>query len=191
MNICLGITLKNEKCKIILKNKKYCNKHKNQEIINEIYIIKKELENISNKLKEISINNYYENDEIIVPYDNRYVKKYIKKNKIKFNIIDVPGDGDCGFHVISKFLKSKNKHYDVKSLKIILKIYNPNYNENEWIEILDISYLLNYFNYGTIFIENNKNNKNYYGFNIKEKIYNNCYIYYIKNLHFEFMEIIN
>lgn len=191
MNICLGVTLRNKRCKIILKNKKYCNKHKKQEIINEICMIKKELEHITDKLKEISINNEAEKDKIIIPHDNKYVSRYIKKNQLKFNIIDVPGDGNCGFHVILKFLESKNKYYNIPLLKNMLKKINNEYDENEWIEIFEIASILNYFNYGVIFREKSINDIVYYGFNIKKNIYNNCYIDYLKDIHYNLLNIIN
>lgn len=189
MNICLGITLKNERCKIVLRNKKYCSKHKNQEIINEIYMIKKDLKYITDKLKEININNEDKKDKTIVPYDNKYVLKYIKKNRLSFNIINVPGDGNCGFHVILKFLESKNKYYNIPLLKNMLKKYNNEYNENEWIEIFEMALILDCFNYGTIFRENSINGIVYYGFNIKKNIYNNCYIDYLKDIHYDLLNI--
>lgn len=208
--ICEGITIKGKKkCKIKVKDNKYCKKHLNQKHLNQSSIISQiSVLNLNNYfinlnpiykldfLKYINIFNDIYSKKLMMNYnfdlnikEHHEINNYINDNTLKFDIIEIPGDGNCGIYTIYEYLK--NKYYiKIKDLKFLMKHIDLDYKNKKWIEIIDIAKVLIFFNYGTIIKihDNNINNYFYIGFNIQDKYNNNCFINYVNNNHFELLD---
>lgn len=200
---CKGITKKGLQCKRNISKSDYCRQHKFQKnmpkfltlssvIISNIIIYidpktKKELTNSCKYFYNILKNNKYINFNLY-PYYNNNVIDYIKNNNLSFSIKQVEGDGNCSIYTIHEFLKDKIKNINIKKIqKIIKKHIDYQYENQKWLEILDIVKILDYFGFGVIFKIIVLDNFIYLGYNIKEEYKNVCFINYIEELHFDLL----
>lgn len=122
-------------------------------------------------------------------YSCKYITNYIKVNKLDFYTKEITPDGNCGVYTLYEYLRNKVKNINIKKIQILIKKYiNYNYSNKQWLEILDIVKVLDYFGFGVIFkIVDFKEDYVYLGYNIKENYKDNCFINYITELHFELL----
>lgn len=148
MNICLGITKKYERCKIMLKYKKYCKKHENQKLLFEldtIKILSKGL--VSKKINMLNKKSIFIDTDLI---DICSVIYEIKNNCILsyFNIFKIINVYTI-LEIVKLFKIKIYKPYDIffNNKKIInepMYIFS-NYNFNNSVEILTLFGCDSYF----------------------------------------------
>lgn len=200
---CKGLTRNGNQCKRNLVKAEYCKQHKFQKNMPKIFslpcqIVTHICRYINPKSKiELSItcNHFYNMlkknkfiDFNLYPYYDKDIENFIMNNKLKFIIKHVRGDGNCAIYTIHEFLKNKIRNINIKKIqKIIKRHIDCKYENQKWLEMLDITKILDYFGFGVIFKIINTNNFFYLGYNIKDDYNDICFINYISELHFELL----
>ena len=204
MFICKGITKKGVQCKRKLNYNFYCKQHQYQDNLSQmlkmprdiIFQICKYLDPKSKCFFSYSCKNIYnflrKNKPMsfnLNTYYDEYIINYIKFKKLDFYTKEIKADGNCGVYTLYEYLRNKFKNINIKKIqKFIKKYINYDYSNKQWIEILDIVKVLDYFGFGVIFkIMNFEENFIYLGYNIKDNYNDNCFINYITELHFDLL----
>lgn len=181
----------------------YCKQHMFQKNISKIYSLPRQIItymcqyiNFKDKMElTISCKHFYNllkrNKNIdfnLYTYYNENIKKYIISNNLNFSLKNIKGDGNCAVYTIYEFLKNKIKNINIKKIqKLIKRHIDYNYENQKWLEILDIVKILDYFGFGVIFRIVNLYDFFYLGYNIKDDYNDVCFINYIPELHFELL----
>lgn len=203
MHRCKGITNDGNQCKRNMLKTNYCKQHVSQKNISKIYSLPRQIityicQYLNPKEKmELSISckhfyNILKKNKIIdfnlYPYYGENIKKYIINNNLNFSIKNIKGDGNCAIYTIYEFLKNKIKNISTKKIQKVIKRHIDNKYENQkWVEILDVVKTLDYFGFGVIFKIINLHDFFYLGYNIKDNYNDVCFINYISELHFELL----